>query len=188
MLRRIFIAINLPEDIKDKLLIFSEKYSRLPARWTERENIHITLNFLGNLDENQLLETIKTAKEVALKHNSFLLRIEQVCYGPLNKFPPRMVWVLGEKGQEILGLQNDLENVFFDLPSYQYKIKESRRFFPHITLARIKSFEFRRLGEGIEIDEALESSFEVNSIEVIESQSKKTGVEYAILESIELGS
>ena len=186
MLHRVFIAINFPEDIKEKLLGFSKKYPQLPARWAGRENIHITLSFLGNLDDNQLLETIETVKRVADRHSSLLIRLNRICYGPPKKFPPRMVWVEGEKNDALSRLHTDLEDTLFNLPSYQYKTKENRPFSLHITLARIKSFEFRKLGREPEIDEDLDLSFEVNSIEVMESQLKRTGAEYTILESTEL--
>lgn len=186
MLHRIFIAINLPDALRKKLLNFSKKYPKLPARWTTEKNIHITLNFLGILNDNQLLETIKTVKEILLGYSPFLVKINRICYGPPKKFPPQIVWAIGEKNQEILVLQNNLENTLFGLPIYQYKIKEKRRFSPHVTLARIKSFEFRRLSEEPEINEDVDLSFEVNSIEVMESQPKINGVEYTILESIKL--
>lgn len=168
------------------LLEFSKKYSFLPARWMGKENIHITLNFLGNLDDNQLLETIETTKKVSVLHRPFLVKLDKACYGPPKKFPPRMVWLTIDKSEPLFSLQNDLENSLFNLPSYQYKIKERRGFSPHITLARIKSFEFRRLGRGPEIEEDMNLSFEVDSIEVMESHPKKTGAEYTILESVPL--
>ena len=186
MLHRVFIAINFPEDIKEKLSSFSNKYPHLPARWVKKENIHITLSFLGNLDDNQLLETIETVKEVAARHNAMSIKLNKICYGPPKKFPPRMVWVEGEKNDALSRLHTDLEDTLFNLSSYQYKTKENRLFSLHITLARIKSFEFRKLRENIEINGDLDLDFEVDTIQVIESQLKKTGPEYAVLESISL--
>ena len=51
--RRIFIAINLPEDIKRELAAYDQKWSDLPVRWTEKENLHITLEFLGYLTDEE---------------------------------------------------------------------------------------------------------------------------------------
>ena len=99
-----------------------------------------------------------------------------------------MVWVEMEKSQELSKLQADLENNLFNLPSYQYKERENRSFRPHVTLARIRAFEFRALTEQPEIDEEINLSFEADSVEVMESELKRRGAEYAILESVEFSS
>lgn len=188
MLHRVFIAINLPEDIKNILVSFQDKYPQLPARWVNKENIHITLNFLGNLDDNQLLETINTVKEVVSNHSPFLLRIKKVVFGPPKKIPPRFVWAETESTKELSSFQVELEEKLFRMPSYQYKTKENRSFCAHITLARIKAFDFRRAEpEGrTNINEDLDLCFEVSAIEVMESRLKRSGAEYEILESVAL--
>ncbi|MCD5396320.1 MAG: RNA 2',3'-cyclic phosphodiesterase [Candidatus Pacebacteria bacterium] len=187
MLHRIFIAINLPEDIKSKLLSFQKKWPTLPCRGVKKENLHITLIFLGNLDDNQLFETINTSKEVAKRHKPFLVKLEKICFGPPKKFPPRMVWVKGALNQGLANLQKDLEDSIFKLSTYKYKTKGARPFSPHITLARIKVWEFRRLEDKPEIDEEIDLTFEVNSFEIMESFLKRSGAEYEILESLPLG-
>ncbi len=185
MLHRVFIAINLPEKIKDRLLEFEKEY-KIPARWVGRDSLHITLNFLGNLDDNQLVETIETAKRVCMSYNPISINLQKICYGPSKKFPPKMVWIEMGKSEELSKLQLDLENNFFNLPSYQYKEKENRSFHPHLTLARIKLFEFRALGERPEINEELCLSFEASAVEVMESELKRSGAEYTILASVNL--
>ena len=72
--------------------------------------------------------------------------------------------------------------------SYKYKEKEARPYSPHITLARIKTWEFRRLEDRPEIDEPIDLTFEVNSFEIMESFLKRSGAEYEVLESISLKS
>ena len=49
MSNRIFIAVNLPENVKKKLAEYEENWLDLPIRWTKKENLHITLVFLGYL-------------------------------------------------------------------------------------------------------------------------------------------
>jgi 2'-5' RNA ligase len=190
MPRRIFIAINLPEDTKEKLIDFEKNWPQLPIRWVAAENIHLTLLFLGYLNENQLLDTLKTAEKIASLYFSFSLNFEKICYGPPDKKPPRMVWLKTKKNPELLALQKDLEKNLFYLPSFQYKQKENREYSPHITLGRIKQWEFRRLEpeERPEIDKEISLSFPVNSVEIMESRLKREGAEYTILTSIKLKS
>jgi len=177
MRHRIFVAINLPQDIKEKLVEYQAKWPELPVRWTEKENLHITLEFLGDLTDEELIELCQKTTEIASEKKTFAVHLNKICYGPPNKKPPysmsssrsfqrssrgtpRMVWVTGEKIKE------------FNIA-------------PHITLGRIKTWEFRRLEleERPQIAEDIDLTFEVASIEVMESDLKREGPEYVILES-----
>ncbi|PIQ06660.1 MAG: RNA 2',3'-cyclic phosphodiesterase, partial [Candidatus Nealsonbacteria bacterium CG18_big_fil_WC_8_21_14_2_50_37_10] len=101
MKHRIFIAVNLPEDIKKKLIDYQAKWPELPIRWTKKENLHITLIFIGYTNDEELLEVLKITKEVAQRNNSFSINLNKICYGPPKKMPPRMIWVEGEKSIEL---------------------------------------------------------------------------------------
>jgi len=163
MKHRIFIAINLPEEIKKTLVNYQEKWLELPIRWTKKDNLHITLEFLGDVLDEELLKVFQDARELASKHQPFSITLNKICYGPPQKMPPRMIWVVGEKIQE------------FDIPS-------------HITLGRIKAWEFRKIEpeERPIVDEEINLTFAVDSIEVMESQLKRGGPSYTILESFPL--
>lgn len=183
MKHRIFIAINFPENIKNKLSSYQEKWPELPIRWTKKDNIHITLIFLGYLSDEELLEVCKVTKEVTSQYSSFSINLKKILYGPPKKMPPRMVWAEGEKSVELGKLQKGLENSLLT-SSLEGVKSEARPYTPHITLGRIKAWEFRQIepAERPEVNEEINLSFEVNSIEVMESELKRGGPEYAILE------
>ena len=187
MRHRIFIAINLPEDIKKKLTDYQAKWLELPCRWTKKENLHITLMFLGYLSDEELLEVLRLTREVTQKHEPFSINLKKIIYGPPKKMPPRMVWAEGEKSEELGKLQSDLENSLLASPVKKME-PESRPYAPHITLGRIKAWEFRSIEpeERPEVNEEINLSFEVNSIEVMESELKRGGPEYTVLESAPL--
>ena len=187
MQHRIFIAINLPEDIKKKLADCQGKWPELPIRWTKKENLHITLVFLGYLNDEELLEVCKITKEVASRNQSFSVNLNKICYGPPKKMPPRMVWVEGEKSEEFTSLREDLEKSLMTSEEVHFS-SEKRAFSPHITLGRIKVWEFRQIApeERPKVSEEISLNFEVNSIEVMESQLKRGGSEYSVLESYPL--
>ncbi len=190
---RVFIAINLPEDIKNELISFQKKWPNLPCRWTKKENLHITLLFLGHLNEEELLKTCKIIKEAASRNKSFLINLTKIIYGPPQKilkksWVPRMIWVEGKKSKELEELQRDLKN---SLSAFQSKprVKEGKRgYTPHITLGRIKQWEFRQIEpeERPEFNEEISLSFEVKSIEIMESKLKPKGPDYFVLESVQL--
>ena len=100
---------------------------------------------------------------MASKHKPFSIVINKICYGPPDKTPPRMIWAIGEK------------NLEFNIV-------------PHITLGRIKTWQWKQIEpeERPEVNEDINLTFEVNSIEVMESVLGRGGPKYTILESFPL--
>lgn len=184
MQHRIFIAINLPEGIKNELENFQRKFSELPARWVKKENLHITLSFLGYLKDENLPKIIEITKKVVERHSSFSLNLTKICYVPAKALVPRMIWVVGEKSEKLANLQNDLKGALMTISIPQLE-EEEKSFVPHITLARIKKWEFKRMEpeEIPEIDEEINLKFVVRSVEIMESHLKKGGPKYEILQS-----
>lgn len=179
---RIFIAINLPEDIKRELGFYADKWPELPAKWTAKNNLHITLEFLGDLTDQELADVCKVTGEVAKRHKPFSITLNRVLYGPPKKIPPRMVWIEGEKSDELAGLKEDLGECLVEKINFR---PEGKGFTPHITLARISEWEWKKFDpeERPEVSGELDLIFTVESIEVEESELKKTGPQYTILES-----
>jgi 2'-5' RNA ligase len=188
MKQRLFIAINLPEATKKQLVNIQPRWPELPVRWIKPENLHITLVFLSYISNDDLLKVLETIKGVVLKHSSFSINLTKICYGPPKKMPPRLVWVEGKKSEELGKLQKELENSLFSVSIKGAGEPENRSYIPHITLGRIRALEFRQIEpeDRPEINEEISLSFEVNSIEVMESNLKHGGAEYTILESVPL--
>jgi 2'-5' RNA ligase len=202
MNHRVFIAINLPENIKKKLTDYQLKWPELPCRWTKKENLHITLAFLGYLTDEELLEVCKITKEVALRHEPFFINLNKILYGPPHQSkhgtgqapnqPPRMIWIEGEGSKDLGKLQKNLENALSSAQALTKadKEQEARPYTSHITMGRLKQWEFRQIEieERPEVNEDVSFNFEVKSIEIMESQLKRGGPEYLILESCPLKS
>ena len=209
---RIFIAINLPEEIKLELEklekeindLFPSELNKEMIRWLKKDNLHLTLLFIGWVKEEEIPQACQIAKKVAQNKKQFSLRFKKVCYGPPKKIPysessirtgrqdralnkpPRLIWVELEKKPELLEMAEKLKKEMVEADILK-KI-EKREFSPHITLARIKTWQWREIEpeERPEIEREIDLNFEVNSIEVMESAIKRTGAEYNILESIKL--
>ena len=187
MKRRIFIAINLPEDVKKSLVDYKNEWPDLPARWINPENIHVTLEFLGYLNDDELVEICRIAKNVAAKNASFEISLKKICYGPTDKMPPRMVWAIGEPVQELSVLQKDLKDALSGEEKINF-VPENRQFQPHITLARILQWQWRRIEpeERPQIEEEIDLTFPVNSIEVMESELRRGRPKYTVHETYNL--
>ncbi len=182
---KIFIAINLPKDIRRSLARQQQKFPELPAKWTPEENLHITMVFLGDITDVELGEVCMTAKEVASRHEAVDVQLTGIGYGPDEKLPPRMLWASGEKSKQLSSLKKDLENAFVEKINFK---PDTKIFAPHITLARISAFEWRNINpeERPEVAQAIDVVFTAETIDVMESEMKKGGPAYTIIESIEL--
>jgi 2'-5' RNA ligase len=189
---KIFVAINLPNDIKKQLYKYSEKWPDLPAKWEPKDNLHITLEFLGAITDAEIGEICVAVKEVADRHKGFSLSLNKILYGPPLRQgsagqAPKFVWVEGEKSQELTALREDLESALTKSVKF---FPENRVFAPHITLARISTWGFKTIEpeERPEVNESIDLGFTVESIEVMESEMRKNGPIYTVLESNSLKS
>lgn len=182
---RVFMAINLPDHIKRKLLKWQQNWTDLPVHWTKEPSLHITLVFIGSVTDDQMLEICQLARQIGTKHQGFEIKFKQICLGPPNRLP-RMIWAEGEKNLALAKLKDDLENSLINLAKSGFNKKEARAFSPHITLARIRQGEWRRLSPQPSIAKEIDLAFPVESIEVMESQLLRSGAEYTVLESVPL--
>ncbi len=130
---RLFIGIDLPSELKEKLSEFQSdlKQSGIQGSWRPVENLHITLEFLGEINTQYLSQITDTMAKVANNHKPFTLSL-----GGLGAFPsfkrPRVLWTaVGESLKELEQLRDELH---FELKEKEF-ILDDRPFKPHITLA-----------------------------------------------------
>lgn len=194
---RTFIAINLPPEVRKYLAGFSKKWPELSeeksdgeftipaiAKWTNPENLHVTLIFLGELTELELGQVCLLTSQVAKNHQMFEVRLSKVALGPAEK-TPRYIWAGGEVDKSVQDLKNDLEDALLEAVHF---VPEKRAFSPHVTLARLNSMAWRAQNpeEAPTINEDIDLVFTVESIEVMESELKKGGPVYTVIESYPL--
>lgn len=134
---RTFIAIELSAEVKDFLQKLQEslKTSNADVKWVKKENIHLTLKFLGERDKKKIDEIIKIIGNLCDNLGVFELEISSVGVFPKKEYP-RVIWVGLTKGdKEVMQIARDLENEIskIGIP------KESRPFSSHITLGRVRS-------------------------------------------------
>jgi 2'-5' RNA ligase len=98
---RTFIAIELSEEIRSALGQVQShlKYAGADVKWVNPQNIHLTLKFLGEVDEKKL-EKVKTALDgVAASSRAFELSLKEIGAFPAVDHP-RVVWVGLDKGSD----------------------------------------------------------------------------------------
>lgn len=132
---RLFVALPLPDQLRDRLAALGEG---LPgARWVAPENLHITLRFLGELDGREASDVDAALAGIDVERFSVSL-VGVDCFGDRK---PRSLWVGVESNPALTRLQAKIEKAIqrAGLPP------ERRKFKPHVTLARFTSHPGERL-------------------------------------------
>ncbi|MBN1176742.1 MAG: RNA 2',3'-cyclic phosphodiesterase [Dehalococcoidales bacterium] len=187
---RSFIAIELSGEIKQELARLEENLklgSRAPVRWVDPNIIHLTLKFLGDIDENITGRIAAVMEEAAGGVHPFQLKITGLGVFP-NPRRVQVVWV-GLTGEldKLGGLQKTIESGLVPLGF----MAEKRPFTPHITIGRVRERarpeerqDLGRLIEGMDFETA--SSLNVDAVNLMKSQLTREGPIYTRLNSIEL--
>ena len=177
---RAFIAVEVPEHIRNLVYEFiqSEAKRELPIKWVVFENLHITLKFLGEIDEKKRSETGSVIAQTGKKYSRFTVRLEGLGCFP-NPRNPRVLWVGVKEGNtELCDIAGELEKQLASLG-----FKEEKRFHPHLTIGRIKKFckVDDILAKHISTDE-----FGIDSLVLFKSTLKPDGPVYERLDRFQL--
>jgi len=171
---RYFISINLPDEIKSEI---EKIYCLLPkftGKKTEVENMHLTLKFLGEIDERKLEEVKDRLKRI--KFDNFFIK-----FGEAGVFSPsflRIIWI------KIFGVE-DLQKKIDE--SLEGLFPKEKRFMGHLTIGRIKKVGNKKefLASMGKI-KAKVGKFEVGSFELMNSVFHDSGPEYEVIEEFKL--
>ena len=187
---RCFIAVELPEEVRDEIaqLQAQLKSGNQPGvKWVDPYSIHLTLKFLGSVDQDKISPITKAMVEAAHGIFPFHLKVEGLGVFP-NLRRVQVAWVgLSGEVEKLAQLQQGIESALTKLGF----APEKRRFTPHLTLARLRdraSLEERqRLGQLI-TDTKFEPvhNFPVDAISLMRSQLTREGAIYSQIDSVEL--
>lgn len=134
---RTFIALDLGKPVRDKAIALQESLARAggDVKWVEAENLHVTLLFLGEVDNRDVVSVCRAVAECCQQQAVFPMSVETLGAFP-NLRRPRTVWIgVGEGAAEVVALHDALEEKLLELGCYR---REQRQFTPHVTLGRVK--------------------------------------------------
>lgn len=187
---RVFISINLPPAAQEELGGLTEKLQKAhwPVRWEKPAKIHITLVFLGKLQNSKIPKLQSAIERACLGIKSF-----EISFKGIGAFPdfvkPRVVWV---------GLKGDLKSLAALQKGIERELKKAgiwfdqKPFVPHMTIGRVKKGisegALRDLGKKIaklrKID--FQSKILVDSVEIMKSDLLPEGSVYKKLVEVKL--
>lgn len=193
---RLFTAINFSEHTKNNLMsaIGELKSASRGGNFTRRENLHLTLVFIGEVTSEREISKIKEIiKECALDNEKFDLKIEKS--GRFKRNEGDIVWAGIEKNPQLTGLQKQMADM---LKSSGFYIDE-KEYSPHLTLGRevvYSNEEYTKIREiprssrrnlaRIILDKIIDSTESVNKISLMKSERIKGVLTYTDIFSSEL--
>lgn len=181
MTKRLFVGISLPEDFLEECVQGKNLYHFLPKiRWIPKENLHITGEFLGNVEVSRLTDLENNLHLAVGKTSPFELRFEKISFGPIHH-DEGMLWAQFHMNDPWKAFIQKIRNATMSLRNQHfYKTP-----IPHITLARWKAAGMR---EKMNL-----SAFQIKMLEIpvlainlYESKLLPTGSVYTIIKTFSL--
>lgn len=187
---RLFVAISLPEAMKDEI----EKAQRnlreaLPGnfvRWTRREQFHLTLKFLGNVEDSRVAELTTALRKACGTFSQLRLRAKRIGFFPDARYP-RVLWVgVRDAHDALLPLQTAIEAAAKGFTNEQ----PEKAFSAHVTLGRIQRIPRAQAEALAKVTTTISKQFfgewAANKVELIRSELSSSGSRYTTLADISL--
>ncbi len=158
---RLFVAVELPEDVRTGL---ARLCAGVPdATWVKPENIHLTLRFIGEVDEGGFRDIDAALGQVLAP--GFDVSLGGVGCFP-KRGPPKVVWAGVAKNAALAHLYDKVESALVRTGLEP----EGRKFAPHVTLARLKRARMGRVREFVSQNMSFEAGpFPVRSFTLFSS-------------------
>jgi 2'-5' RNA ligase len=188
--KRTFIAVRFSDQIVSALDDIQARLkaalgSRAKVKWVEPKNIHLTLQFLGDVGVEVLDEMAGLLSLAFSDHPPFEVRLRGLGVFPSPR-KPRVVWVGIQAGvSELRGVSEAVHQVTGE---FGFR-RESRPFRPHVTLGRIRDpRKIVDVSRGLEEAGEVEAgSCQIDVVHLVASELRPTGPIYTTLDSFPLG-
>jgi 2'-5' RNA ligase len=183
---RLFVAIEIPQDIRNALAIFIKELRAIApqAKWVRAENLHVTLKFLGPTDNARVM-AIENALSAIRNAEPVTLAFRGLSFFPSEK-RPRVFWAGMDPSANLKPLAAEIDHAVHKLG---FPLEE-RPFAPHLTLARFEPPGMPpKLAAAIAENACREfGCMTARQFHLIESKLKPTGAEYTTLRSFAFAS
>ncbi|MCE5213945.1 MAG: RNA 2',3'-cyclic phosphodiesterase [Methanobacterium sp.] len=181
---RAFLAVDLDESLRDKVLEVQENLKSANARvkYVEKENLHFTCKFFGEISTNKANKLIKIITEKIINHNQFMINIKGTGVFPHLGYI-RVIWLGLEQSEEFSQLLRDLDGEFIKLG-----FKKERSYIPHLTIGRVKGAQNKEALVSLikELEDFEIGNMKVNRISLKKSELTPEGPIYTTIKEFEL--
>lgn len=176
---RLFVALEIPSGVQEHLATLIGELRAVDSRprWVRDENLHVTLEFIGEVPAERV-DAIRDALATVRSSVPVSLHFHGLGFFP-NEKRPRVFWAAMGASPNLPQLARDVETALQTIGI----LREQREFSPHLTLAR---FNDARLSK--ELDAAIQAragrnfgSFTTSEFHLYQSKLKRAGAEYTRL-------
>lgn len=175
---RLFISVNLPSEINEYLEQVKTKIRPDNGRLSFSRDLHLTLKFLGEIEDNKVSGLIASLKIISF--SKFKANIGNVGIFP-NENNIRVIWVGAEPEKPFKELAKQVDRHTLDFAANDHE------FVPHITLARVKFLEdkseMKRKISSIKVEK---KEFNVDAFYLMKSTLTPEGPVYEVVEEFKL--
>ncbi|MBF0566239.1 MAG: RNA 2',3'-cyclic phosphodiesterase [Nitrospirae bacterium] len=180
---RSFISVNIPSTPGIEQTLGPLAKSVRGVTWVKIENLHFTLKFLGDVEEQNIEDISSVLSAITSRYNPFSITLRGIGAFPNDK-RPRVVWIGVEGSETMAEIQSSIEN---DLSLLGFK-REERPFSPHLTIGRIRLPGVNKvLSEKIaQLKGTDYGLFEVKSIYLMRSDLSQSGARYSVISEFPL--
>ncbi|MDO8554025.1 MAG: RNA 2',3'-cyclic phosphodiesterase [Candidatus Micrarchaeota archaeon] len=126
-MQRLFIAIDIPEELKAKISILQKALPEEGMKLVEGNALHITLKFLGNINDDKIEEIKSRLKSI--QFDRFEISVKSIGVFPNEKYV-RVIWI-GCEGEKLAILNKQVEDALAGM-------FEREEFASHVTLAKVR--------------------------------------------------
>ena len=193
---RAFLAVELSQELGSELAVVqqelkqrveSEKKGDIRISWVQSAKMHLTIKFLGDMDEQLLDPLLRVVEQAVGSKPSVSVPLERLGAFPRPQSPrvlwvgPSENWVQGVEGKRVIEIHGEIEQACESLGF----LREAKPFSPHLTLARVK-MGAQHVGVALAkigvLDQPLSvGSLVVESVVLVKSELKPTGSIYTRL-------
>jgi len=127
---RLFVSVELPKEVKDHLYDIQKGVKEAKINWVAKKNLHLTLKFIGDVEEANLPKIQEALKKIASK--KLKVKLSDIGFFP-SKAKPKVIWLGLEPEDQIIKLQQKVDEALITL------VISNQEFKSHLTLGRVKS-------------------------------------------------
>ncbi|MBD3280717.1 RNA 2',3'-cyclic phosphodiesterase [Candidatus Dojkabacteria bacterium] len=191
---RLFLSFKVTQDVRDiaRDVRRELKTQEYKLRFTELEELHLTIKFLGNDVSDQSLQIIEQKLPGIFKRYApFKLKVNGVQFGFERQTKPRILFLQIEDTSDVLDIKSRVNKEIKELYLRDVIRRADRKIFTsHVTIARVdrdisKSY-VNEVNEVLSDLEVPEVEFEISAAHIIESVLTKNGPKYSTISSFPL--